>query len=238
MSTRRYMQAGVPQCSVLSPTLYSLYINDTPQIPVWTLFADATCLYATDHKECCVLRNIRRGLDSMEVWCKRWNIKINEDKTRAICFTRRNCPPDSLLKLNKRNIPFVNSIKYLGVLFDKRMEWSLHIQMIEAKIFRTFIRTYSLLNSKRLSANIKLTICKAPIRSVLTNACSAWELAAECHLLKLQILQDEVLRKFPRRTSVRDIHKAFHIPYVYDYITKSCMRHAEVIQDHEDDNVR
>jgi hypothetical protein len=55
-------------------------------------------------------------------------IIINEDKTRAIYFTRRNRPPDSLLKLNGRNIPFVNSVKYLGVLFDKRMTWRLHIQ--------------------------------------------------------------------------------------------------------------
>jgi hypothetical protein len=30
MSTPRYMQAGVSQGSVLSPTLYNLYINDTP----------------------------------------------------------------------------------------------------------------------------------------------------------------------------------------------------------------
>jgi hypothetical protein len=77
------------------------------------LFADDTCLYATDHKEGYVLRKIQRGLDSMAVWCKHWNIKINEDNTRAIYFTRRNRPPDS------RNVPFVNSVKYLGVLFDK-----------------------------------------------------------------------------------------------------------------------
>jgi hypothetical protein len=33
MSTPRYMQAGVPQGSVLSTTLYNLYINDTPKTP-------------------------------------------------------------------------------------------------------------------------------------------------------------------------------------------------------------
>jgi hypothetical protein len=67
MSTPRYMQAGVPQGSVLSPTLYTLFINDAPQTPGvnLALFADDTCLYATDHKEDYVLRKIQRGLDPM-----------------------------------------------------------------------------------------------------------------------------------------------------------------------------
>jgi hypothetical protein len=36
-------------------------------------------------------------------------------------------------------IPFVNHVKYLGVIFDKRITWRLHIEMIEAKAFGTFI---------------------------------------------------------------------------------------------------
>jgi hypothetical protein len=86
LSTPRYMQAGVPQGSVLSPTLYNLYINDTSQTPgvYLGLFADDTCLYATDRKEGYVLRKIQRGLNCMAAWCERWNIKINEKKTRAI----------------------------------------------------------------------------------------------------------------------------------------------------------
>jgi hypothetical protein len=46
----------------------------------------------------------------------------------------------------------------------------------------------------------------------------ASHIAAESHLLKLQRLQNKVLRtigNFPRRTSVRDMYVAFQIPYVY-----------------------
>jgi hypothetical protein len=54
-------------------------------------------------------------------WCERWIIKIKEDKTQAIYFSHQTRLPDSLLALNGWNILFVNSVKYLGVIFDKRM---------------------------------------------------------------------------------------------------------------------
>jgi hypothetical protein len=31
------------------------------------------------------------------------------------------------------------------------------------------------------------------------------------------------------------MHVAFHIPYVYDFITKTCRQQAEVIQNHENE---
>jgi hypothetical protein len=75
----------------------------------------------------------------------------------------------------------------------------------------------------------------------MTYACPAWEFAAYNHLLKLQRLQNKVLRtigSFPRCTPVRDLHMAFKLPYVYDYITKLCRQQAEVIQNDENVNVR
>jgi hypothetical protein len=71
--------------------------------------------------------------------------------------------------------------------------------------------------------------------------CPAWEFAANNHLLKLQRLQNKVLRtlgNFPRRTPVRYLHMAFKLPYIYDYITKLCRQQAEVTQNHENSNVR
>jgi hypothetical protein len=112
--------------------------------------------------------------------------------------------------------------------------------MIEANAFRTFITIYSLLKSERLSTNVKLTLHKALIRSVITYACSTWELVADTYLLKLQRLQIKVLRtigNFPRCTPVHNLHTAFDLPYVYDYITKLCRKQAEVIWNHEKEHV-
>jgi hypothetical protein len=54
-------------------------------------------------------------------------------------------------------------------------------------------------------------------------------------------LQYKVLRttgNFPRITPDRELYKAFNIPYIYDYIAKLCRQQAEVIQNHENLNLR
>jgi hypothetical protein len=75
----------------------------------------------------------------------------------------------------------------------------------------------------------------------MTYACPAWEFEADNQLLKLQRRQNKVLRtigNLPSRTPVRDLHKAYKLPYTYDYITKLCRQRAEVIRYHETANVR
>jgi hypothetical protein len=144
MSMPRIMKAGVPHGSVLSPTLFNMYINDTPQtIGVH----DDTCLYSTEWKEGNVLRKLQRGLNSMAKWSK-----------QAIYFSNRIRPPESLLTLNGQNTPFVNNVKYLDIIFDRKITWRPHIKTTETKASRAFIRTYSLFKSEHLSANIKLTL--------------------------------------------------------------------------------
>jgi hypothetical protein len=134
------------------------------------LLAGDTFVYAKDRKEGFVVRKLQLGLSSMYTWCERWNIKIDEDNPRGIYFSRSRRPPESHLALNGRDIPFVNSAKYLGVIFDRKVTWRLYIEMVEAKGFRTFIKVNPLFRSEQVSANIKLTLHKALIRSIITYA--------------------------------------------------------------------
>jgi hypothetical protein len=76
--------------------------------------------------------------------------------------------------------------------------------------------------------------------SILYNI-DTWDFAADTHLMKLQRLQNKVLRtigNFPRRTPDRELHKAFGITYIYNYITELSRQQAEVTQNHENVNVR
>jgi hypothetical protein len=187
LSSPKKVAAGVPQCSVLAPVLYTLYINDAPAAPGihLALFVDDISIYETEKHERRVFNKFQRGLTAMGSWCQHWNIKINEGQTQAIYFSRRRRLPEDDLQLNGRNIPFVNNVKYLGVTFDRRMTWRLHVEKIAAKALGTYIRTYSIFKSKHLSAHINLIVYRALIRSIMTYACPTWEFASDTHLMKL-----------------------------------------------------
>jgi hypothetical protein len=96
----------------------------------------------------------------MEVWCEQWNIKINEDKTRAVYFSKRLRRVEAYLTLKGQNIKFINDAKYLDVTLDRRMTWKTHIDLSVTKALRTFVQIYTLLKSEKLGIKTKMTLSK------------------------------------------------------------------------------
>jgi len=98
------------------------------------------------------------------------NIRISDCKTQAVCFSYRRRTVEVHLTLNTQNMPFESDVrvKYLGVIFDKRITCRMHAETISAKAFRIFIRPCILYKSRRLSARIELNLHKALVRSILT----------------------------------------------------------------------
>jgi hypothetical protein len=101
---------------------------------------------------------------------------------------RRSISPEGLrvlddIQLNGRDIPFVNNVTYLGVTFDRRMKWRNHMERTVAKALLPSVSTYSLFEIGCLSKNIKLMLCIALNRSVITYACSTCENVADDRLL-------------------------------------------------------
>jgi hypothetical protein len=93
--------------------------------------------------------------------------------------------------------------------------------MIETKAFRTSIRIYSLLKNKRLSVNIKLTLHKALIRTIMTclphrGICGACKTEFSALLAVFQ-----GAHRFTICTWLSNFH------YMHDYITKLCGQQAQ-----------
>jgi retron-type reverse transcriptase len=86
------MPAGVAQGGIISPVLFSLYVNDMP-IPSrhveLALYADDTAVMATSRKPELLVSYLESYLSNLERWLKEWRIAINVAKSTAMLFTRR-----------------------------------------------------------------------------------------------------------------------------------------------------
>ena len=126
---------GLPQGSVLSPTLFNIFINDllmNDNIPTldYSKFADDLAVWVTDyHPEQC-LHKAQKTLEAIENWAKKWSIAFSTTKSKAMFISRKKLL-NSDLKLNNENIEFVKTHKFLGLTFDRSLTWKAHINQIK-----------------------------------------------------------------------------------------------------------
>jgi hypothetical protein len=101
-SSRRGMRAGVAQGGIISPVLFSVYVNDLP-IPTrhveLALYADDTAVMAMARKPQLLVSYLELYLSDLDQWLKKWRIAINVSKSTAMLFTRRRIQKPRPVKL-------------------------------------------------------------------------------------------------------------------------------------------
>jgi hypothetical protein len=110
------VDSGVPQGSVLGPSLLLFYINDMPQGLKSTvrLFADDTIALQTD-------------LNKLGIWKKKWKMEFHPGKCNVLTISRKPNPIKYNYSLHGRTLESVESAKYLGCLISSDLRWTKHI---------------------------------------------------------------------------------------------------------------
>lgn len=227
-SNYKNIKAGVPQGSVLGPKLFNIYINDIPEMPNTkiALFADDTALYAQSYYAQAARYLIQVHLNKLIEYYSKWKIKINENKTDLIVFTKKftNNKIITPVKINGQDIPVKNDIKYLGVTLDKRLCHHKHVTKTVQKAYGVTRNLYPILKTRSgLTENNKKLIYTTILRPIITYAAPVWCGASKTQMRKLQIYQNKILRLITnsdRYRNIDEMHRQTKIEYIEEYIEK------------------
>jgi len=86
----RGMWAAFAQGGLISPLLFSLYVNNMPSLlhhVELALHADDTAIIATSRKPTLLVSYLESYLNDLQQWLSEWKITINVSKSIAIIFT-------------------------------------------------------------------------------------------------------------------------------------------------------
>lgn len=136
LSEDHNQNSGVPQGCVLSPTLFSLAINNLglnlPRRVKPLLFADDLAIIYRSHCTTDIQNKLQESLNRLHNWTLSIGLQFSPEKTKCLLFSRkRNTSPPLELLIGNSQIPFSNHHKFLGLNFDKKLTWEHHIISIK-----------------------------------------------------------------------------------------------------------
>lgn len=186
--------SGVPQGSHLGPLLFLIYINDLPDVVDYCNIL----LYADDVKNFYSFSNdqdcwkLQHDFDQIVRWSEVNGLCLNVKKCKVMTFSRTANFIESTYKLNGQNLERCESFSDLGVLFDRKLSFTPHIENIISKAFSRLgmIKRWAKeLNDPYVTKSLYVGL----VRSILEFSCQVWNPFYNIHIKRIESVQKQFL---------------------------------------------
>lgn len=172
------LTSGVPQGGILSPILFSVFINGISSSldSNHHLYADDLQIYLATHFDSFsdAICKINDDLSRISCWTKAHGLLVNASKSQAIIIgsshfiskVRDSVMPNVIF--NGSIIPYSSTVTNLGVTFDQHLSWAAHVDNISKKIFSSLHSLKRLQNF--LPFNTKVMLAKSLLLPIIDYA--------------------------------------------------------------------
>ena len=135
------------------------------------LYADDTAITSTSYRTDTITNRLQKAYHRLKTFYNKWKIKINDEKTQTILFTKRR----PLSNRNIFNFSWSTKIKYLGVYLDNKLTFTHHIDYTCNRALKTLCKMYPYFNrTSSLSISNKITLFKLCILPILLYVSPVW----------------------------------------------------------------
>ena len=195
------VRSGVPQGSVLGPTLFLAYINDLPeavQLDTLKLFADDAKLDSTitAADDSLVLQE---NLNLLAEWSEKWSLEINPSKCKILHLTGIRPTINYSYYLQgsegQRQLESVDHEKDLGVVIDGKLNFHAHVKkaVLTANKVTGIIRR----NFKYMGEETFLTLYKSLVRPHIEYSSTVWNPTMICDQKLIEGVQRRATKLIP-----------------------------------------
>lgn len=200
---------GVPQGSILGPTLFLVYLNELCSLEMGgrlIAYADDTALLFAGDTWQDTFESAQLGLNKVSHWLSKNVLTVNASKTKYITFSIRNSTQPELLHQLIIHAPNCSTngtcpcaslercsiIKYLGVIIDHNLSYRSHIEHLCGRIRKLIYIFKNLRQIMNIDSLIRVYYALG--ESVLTYCITSWGGTHKTLFLNLEISQRALLK--------------------------------------------
>ena len=216
LSSWKHVQAGIPQGSVLGPTLFIIMVNSLAHMDSWRWKYMDDLTVAESFNINLASSNMQESADRVSQCVKDLRMKLNPAKCKEmlICF-QRSLPDIPNILIEDKQLKRVSTYKLLGVHISNDLTWNNHIDYLSKKAAK---RIYFIRQLKRAGVAVRelVHIYVASIRSVIEYAAPVWFFSAPAYLIdQLEAIKRRVLKIILPEYKYSDALHTASIPTVH-----------------------